>query len=94
VRRPLLLVFALSVSAPAAAALLPGDVAKGKALHAAQCTGCHDASVYTRAKRRVGSVEGLIGQVKFCNEQMNKNLSRDQLNDLVRFLNESYYKFD
>lgn len=74
-------------------ALLPGNAANGKTLHAANCTGCHDASLYTRKNRQVSSVEGLIGRVNGCNKQLGKNFNRDQINDLVLHLNESYYKF-
>ncbi|MBI5612741.1 MAG: hypothetical protein HY942_06725 [Gammaproteobacteria bacterium] len=80
-------------AAQAENALLPGNAANGKALHAANCTGCHDSSVYIRKSRRVNSVEGLIGQVNGCNKQLSKNFNRDQINDLVLHLNESYYKF-
>ena len=75
------------------AALLPGDSAKGKALHARHCTACHDSSVYARGATRVKSVEGLIGQVNTCVHQAGVKLDRDQVNDLVKYLDEAYYKF-
>lgn len=74
-------------------ALLPGNAGNGKTLHTANCTACHDSSVYTRKDRKVASVEGLIGQVNGCNKQLGKNFSRDQINDIVLHLNEAYYKF-
>lgn len=77
----------------AQAALLPGDAAKGKALHDKQCVACHDNRVYTRANRRVTSVEALIGQVNGCVRQVGLKLDRDQINDLVKHLDESFYKF-
>lgn len=77
-----------------AAALLPGDAERGKTLHQAQCTACHDSRVYTRANRRVQSIEGLIGQVNFCNRNLGNKLSREQVNDLVQYLNQTYYKFE
>ena len=76
------------------AALLPGDAAKGKAVHDKQCSACHDTGVYTRADRRVKSVEGLIGQVNNCVRQTGVKLDRDQINDLVKYLDESFYKFE
>lgn len=83
------------VAAPAfATALLPGDAARGQALHQAQCTGCHDSGVYTRPDRRVKSIEGLIGQVEFCNRNLGNRLTREQVNDLVQYLNQTYYKFE
>lgn len=77
----------------AQAALLPGDTAQGKALHDKQCVACHDSSVYTRANRRVKSPEGLIGQVNNCVRQTDAKLDRDQINNLVKYLDESFYKF-
>jgi len=79
--------------AQAATALLPGNAANGKALHASDCTACHDSSVYTRKDRKITTVEGLIGQTNGCNKQLKKNFTRDQINDLVLHLNETYYKF-
>lgn len=93
---PLALFAVLALTAPTAlaTALLLGDVARGKTLHQQNCAGCHDTSVYTRAQRRVRTVEGLIGQVRMCNTNLKTNLSDKQMEDLVVFLNETYYKFE
>jgi len=90
----LALPFVLLPLAAPATTLLPGDPTAGKKLHAAQCVTCHDSSVYTRANRRVKTVEGLMKQVNGCNTQLKKNLSGGQINDLVNYLNETYYRFD
>lgn len=83
----------ITASAAQADALLLGDAAKGKALHDRYCTGCHDNGVYTRADRSVGSAEGLIGRVKLCNTQLKTGLSKDEMNDVVKYLNDSFYRF-
>jgi mono/diheme cytochrome c family protein len=89
-----LLLMSLTLGAGSAqAALLPGDAAKGKAVHDKQCVACHDNSVYTRADRRMKSPEALIGQVNNCVRQTGVKLDRDQINDLVKYLDESFYKF-
>jgi mono/diheme cytochrome c family protein len=75
------------------AALLPGDAANGKKLHGEQCVACHDTSVYTRANRRVRSVEALVGQVQGCVRQTGAKLDREQVNDIIRYLDESFYEF-
>ncbi len=92
----ILMFLPLALLAPpaSATALLPGEAASGQKLHTGQCQSCHDSSVYTRTNRRVKTVEGLIKQVNVCNTQLNKKLNRDQINDLVRYLNEAYYRFD
>ena len=76
-----------------AESMLPGDSAKGKQLHDAGCTSCHGNEVYTRKDRRIKSVEGLIGQVHACNNNLSRRYSDTQLNDLTKYLNETYYKF-
>lgn len=75
-------------------ALLPGDAREGKKLHAAQCTACHDDSVYTRADRRVGSLGGLVKQVEFCSRQVKTDLTPAQVNHIIAYLNERYYRFE
>ncbi len=83
----------LAVTGTAQAALLPGDAANGKQLHDGRCLGCHDSRVYTRSDRKVKTVEGLMGQVRMCNQQLNASLGREQLNDIVSYLNKTFYKF-
>ena len=74
-------------------AMQPGDVAKGKQLHDAGCISCHGSDVYTRKNRRIKSIEGLIGQVNNCNKNLSRSYDNAQLNDLTKYLNETYYKF-
>ncbi|TAM45068.1 MAG: hypothetical protein EPN55_09445 [Gammaproteobacteria bacterium] len=87
------LLFLVILPATAPAAMLPGDAGRGQVLHDRQCTACHDSRVYTRPNRTVKTVEGLIGRVKLCNQQLGTKLQRDQLNDLVKYLDEAFYKF-
>lgn len=90
----LVILLLTALNAPSAtAALLLGDAAKGGKLHAESCQGCHDTGVYTRANRRVKTVEGLMAQVEMCNTNLRRGLAKDQRDDLVKFLNERYYKF-
>lgn len=77
-----------------AESMLPGNTAKGKQLHNASCTTCHGTEVYTRKNRRIKSIEGLIGQVHNCNTNLERNYSDAQLNDLIKYLSETYYKFE
>ena len=83
-----------------AAEMLLGDAANGKKLHSAKCAACHQqlyggdgSRIYTRGDRNIKTIEGLIGQVNGCNQRVNANLSGDDINDVVKYLNETYYKF-
>src|SRR5438552_2416273 len=89
-----IVVFAAAAPALADTALLPGDAGRGKSLHAANCVSCHDSKVYTRKDRRVRTLGGLIGQVEGCNTQLQKALSKAQVDDLIAYLNETYYRFE
>lgn len=81
------------LAAPAFAAVPGGDASKGGQLHNANCTGCHDIEMYTRANRRIGSIDALERQVNACNHQLKKNFDKFEIIDLVKYLNDGYYKF-
>jgi mono/diheme cytochrome c family protein len=84
-----------------AAALLPGDAAKGEKLHNDNsCLSCHAKMtggkpdmLYTRNDRRVSNIGGLIGQVGGCNKMQKVGLDEEGVDDVVKYLNESFYKF-
>jgi len=94
------LVFTLPANVMASA-LLPGDVENGKKLHDNNsCLSCHKQmtggnpdTLYTRSDRRVSSLGGLIKQVNGCNSMQKVGLDENGVNDVVRYLNESFYKF-
>ncbi len=81
-------------------AILLGDSSKGEALHNSKCLACHGAQfkdpaqIYTRTNRRVKSVEGLMKQVMFCNKQTGAGLNDGEINDVIKYLNDKYYKFE
>lgn len=81
------------LATPTFAAVPGGDAARGRQLHTANCTGCHDTDLYTRANRRISSIDALERQVNACNHQLRKNFDKLEIIDLVKYLNDSYYKF-
>jgi hypothetical protein len=83
----------LAAAAPANAEMLLGDAARGRTTYETNCQGCHDSSVFTRPDRRIHSLEGLIKQVEFCNTQLKRRLSDGDLNDIVKYLDDSFYHF-
>ena len=78
-----------------------GEAEDGGPLHDQFCLGCHvsmfggdGSTIYLRTERRVNSIEGLMGQVAFCNEQIKVGLNEYEIDDIVAYLNESYYRFE
>lgn len=84
---PVMTLLALSTHAA-----VPGDSAEGKRLHDASCTGCHDSSVYTRKDRRVRSLEALEQQVGDCTHMAQKEFAPAEMQHIVKYLNEQFYK--
>jgi mono/diheme cytochrome c family protein len=77
----------------ALAAAVPGDTAEGKRLYDANCTGCHDTGVFTRKTRSVQSLDGLKQQLNSCGHASGKELSPAQKQDIVKYLNDQFYRF-
>ncbi len=69
-----------------------GNAARGEKLHAKHCTTCHDTRLYTRPDRRVKSREGLMAQLDICNSNLNTRFNNEQVDDIVKYLNDQYYK--
>jgi len=93
--KSLLLVSALiALPASAHAAALPGDAAAGKKLHDSACMSCHNDSVYTRKDRHITTLDGLREQMNACGHMSNVTLSKEQVTNLVKFLNEQFYHFN
>ena len=93
-KKILLTLTVLTISIPAFAdTMLLGDAKKGEAIHNAHCTACHTTTVYTRPNHTVKSIGGLVGRVNGCSSNLGLNLNNDQVNDVVKYLNDNFYKF-
>ena len=75
------------------ASSLPGDSANGQRLYEANCTGCHDTSVLTRNDRVVQSLDALKDQLVGCSHMANADFSASEMQDLLKYLNDQFYKF-
>jgi cytochrome c553 len=75
------------------AASLPGDSADGKRLYDANCMGCHDTSVFTRKDRVVQSLDALKKQLVSCSHAAKKEFSANEMQDLLKYLNDQFYRF-
>lgn len=84
-----LMVMALLLGATAHAA----NIENGDDLHFENCTGCHDSSVYTRENRNVRDLAQLGKQVRFCRDAIGVTWFDDEVDDVIEYLNSTYYHF-
>lgn len=91
--RSVFLCLAMALSGPVAYGATVGDSRAGQGLHAANCGGCHDAGVYTRKDRKVRSLDDLQTQLQGCSHAAKKDFSPAETQNLLKFLNDSYYHF-
>lgn len=69
------------------------DIENGKKLHDEHCTQCHDSSVYTRENHFVTSREALLKQVNRCELNVGAQWFKEDVNDVVEYLDKTFYKF-
>ena len=69
------------------------DVGHGKALEEQSCTKCHDSSVYTRPDRRIKSLAALQQQVSRCTKPAGAEWDKEEMSDVVEYLNTEFYHF-
>ena len=77
------------------------DIERGKELHDANCISCHTSmlggdgtGIYTRENKRIESHSALVKQVQRCRDSLGVPWPEDHVSDVVRYLNESFYKFE
>jgi mono/diheme cytochrome c family protein len=78
---------------PAPANALDASLVAGKALHEAKCISCHDAQIYTRPDHKITSLPELQAQVKQCDANLTDHMSDADIQQVVQYLNASFYKF-
>ncbi|MCH9742491.1 MAG: cytochrome c [Proteobacteria bacterium] len=57
------------------------------------CIGCHQADIYKRTNRKVTSLTGLSTAVENCNTQLATGWFPEDVDAVVQYLNQTYYKF-
>lgn len=82
----LALTFSLSAAAEEAT-----DV---QALYQTNCLKCHGDEVYTRADRKVASLDGLERQVRRCETALGLRWFDEDISDVTAYLNDHFYKFE
>jgi hypothetical protein len=78
---------AAPVAAPAA-----GDPVKGGKLHE-DCLGCHGTELYVPPRAKVKSLTALKRETEKWNDRMNPKFTKQEIEDLVAWLNATFYKF-
>jgi len=68
-------------------------LARGEKLVQESCTRCHGDEMYTRQDRRVNSLDALGKQVRRCRDNIGITWFDEDVNDVVYYLNNKYYKF-
>ena len=82
---PLLLGCALSASAQ-------DDVQRGRLLYETHCGECHYERVHSRLRTRIKDLADLRDEVGRWAAQTSRRFTLDEREDLVQYLNESYYR--
>lgn len=76
------------------------DINNGKELHDSNCTSCHvsmqggdGSGIYTRENTRIESYPALVKQVNRCRDSLGMPWPEAHVNDVVEYLNSTFYKF-
>ena len=76
------------------------DVSVGKTLHEKHCIACHTSltggkpdSLYTRADRRVNTLDALKKQVRRCELSLGLQWFDEDIENVTGFLNREFYGF-
>ncbi len=76
------------------------DPNNGQALYEANCTSCHvklmggdKYAIHTRPNSIIHSLDSLKKRVKFCESSNGMNWNDSQIDDVVAYLNQAFYKF-
>ena len=93
----LTLLVALASMGPCQAA----DIERGRVLHSENCIQCHAAmyggdgtTIYVREDRRIDSLVALTKQVRRCKNSLGLPWPEDQIEDLIIYLNSTFYHFE
>lgn len=80
--------------------IVNADINNGKELHDSNCTSCHismqggdGSGIYTRENNRIETYPALIKQVKRCRDSLGVEWPDEHVNDVVEYLNNTFYKF-
>ncbi len=79
--------------------LAGGDAKIGRALVEKNCVACHvrlvggdGSEIYTRASRKVSSVQKLLAQIQLCNTELGTQWFPEEEVHAAAYLNQTFYK--
>ncbi len=94
---PLTATLRISLRAAALAAALAwcstaSAQSRGELLYTTHCGACHSAQMHWRDKKQVLDWTSLRGQVRFWQSQAMLGWNDDDINQVARYLNDTYYR--
>jgi len=69
-----------------------GDAQRGEQLHR-DCEGCHRTELYVPPRAKVKTLADLRKEVARWNDRMNPKFTKQEVEDLVAYLNRDFYRF-
>lgn len=83
----------LAGSGAAQAADRPADPSAGEALVKTHCMRCHGTEVYNKNPLKITSLAGLRHQLDNCTHATGVQWSKQQMEDVIAYLNKNFYHF-
>lgn len=73
-------------------AFAAGDPVRGEKLHQ-DCLGCHGTELYVPPRAKVKTLSALKKETERWNDRMNPKFTKQEIDDIVAWLNRDFYKF-
>ena len=70
------------------------DIENGKTLHDANCTRCHQDTIYTRQDRLIHSYAELRERIRQCELGAELTWFDEEIDDVTAYLNDAFYQFE
>jgi len=71
-----------------------GDSNTGKKLYKnSQCMRCHSSEIFKAKSRKVTTLKKLESKIRLCDSKLSTNWFEEDIQDVVAYLNKSFYKF-
>jgi hypothetical protein len=69
------------------------DSERGRLLYENHCTGCHESTLHVREDREAGSLAQVRSQIRRWHQYLGLPWSARDVEDVLVYLNECYYRF-